>query len=237
MPVTDQILYEDVYPHVFGKVYLADWTMPTGSTLPSWDATQDTALANSTNRLTNLNTIKITLDNALEASYVHGDEIAAAINPVTRKWSGTMETQFTDEQQHVDFLGTLGVAPPVNTYADNPSSAATSTGTGNWAYPWYVSDRMKYKQLKVFYDNSSLGYDTSSSSYRRFEATLLGVKFKSLATPRTVAGIITQTFEWSALMLAPFNSTGMVGGIVVYDGMSAADFHSTPTGIGTSAYG
>lgn len=287
----DFLAYEEVFPPVFGKIYLQEWTWPNAA--PSWSGAEDTALANATYQVGEVQATSVTMSNNLEPFFVVGDTTARAMPAQARKYEGRISIAFTDETQHAKFLGSLN-----NPYTADPSLkgdgvADTSTvvlhdhnatwtvnelagfyltiagvsyrilsntadtitvaetlgtqssiaysinkGFGTWLAPWYAADRQKYYALKIFYDNSSLGYTTASAYYRRIELTFLGVKFKSSSTPRNANGIVVQDFDFTALMLAPGNTSDLVGGIVVYDGMvgettavTAGSFHSTPTGI------
>jgi hypothetical protein len=223
--MSDFLMYEEVFPPVFGKVYIQAWTLPS-STLPTWTAALDTSLANASNLIGDVPQASLTISNTLEPLFVISDITARAMPAQQRKYEGRVSLAFVDEAMHTKFLGEFN-----NTYAADPTGGS-AVGVGSWTYPWYAADRQKYYAMKMFYDNSSLGYtSTTSASYRKIEITLLGVKFKSSSTPRNVNGIIYQDFDFTALMLAPYYSTDKVGGIVAIDGMSSADFHSTITGI------
>ena len=223
--MSDFLMYEEVFPPVFGKVYLQAWTLPT-STLPTWTAALDTSLAAVGNLIGDVPQASLTISNTLEPLFVISDITARAMPAQARKYEGRVSLAFVSEEMHVKFLGEFN-----NTYAADPTGGA-AVGVGTWTYPWYAADRQKYYAMKLFYDNSSLGYAaTTSASYRKIEITLLGVKFKSSSTPRNVNGIIYQDFDFTALMLAPYYATDKVGGIVAIDGMTSTDFHSTITGI------
>jgi len=281
--LSDFLSYEEVFPPVYGKVYLQSWTFP--SSVQTWTSALDAALATSTYLLGDVTVASIDIANALEALFVIGDTTARAMVAQSRRYNGRMTIGFENESQHVQFLGELN-----NTYAADPTAKGDGIGTvsgsvltdtgatwstnelagyyltisnvdylissntadtittssappsgsqnyrlnkgfGTWGMPWFVADRMKYYALKLFYDNSSLGYTTASANYRRIELTFLGVKFKSISSPRQVSGIIYQDYEWTALMLAPYNASDAVGGIVIYDAIASTDFHSTATGI------
>ena len=291
----DFLAYEEVFPPVFGKMFLQEWDFPTTAgvmTTPTWTSALDTALNNATYQVGELQTASVTISNNLEPLFVVGDTTARAMAAQQRKYEGRVSVAFTDEAQHVKFLGSINnpyeanpslkgdgagtVAASVMTdasqtwatndlagfylttagvsylIASNTATAITVVGTppagacvytlnrgfGTWTAPWFAADRQHYYALKLFYDNSSLGYTTASASYRRIEVTLLGVKFKSATTPRNTNGIIVQDFDFTALMMAPGNTTDFVGGVVAFDGIigettavTANSFHSTPTGI------
>ena len=224
---SDQLSYQEIFPPVFGSLYIADWTYPTAT--PTWTAALDTSLAGAGNRIGDLQTCKVNISNNLEPLFVIGDITARAMVPQARKYDGTFNMAFCDEAQHAEFLGTLGTSE--NTYATDPSTAASVLGTGTWGYPWYAANRENYRAMKILYDNSSLGYTSASANYRKIELTLLGAKIREHTTPKSVNGIIYQDFSWQATMLAPFNKTDNVGGIVLYDNIASTDFHSTQTGI------
>jgi hypothetical protein len=294
LTLSDYINYEEVFPPVFGKIYLQAWAFPTGTTPATWTTTLDAGLATAANQLGDVQNASMSISNNLEALFVIGDTTARNMIAQQRKYDGRMTIAFENEEQHVKFLGTF---TGTNTWATNPSGKGdgvgsvtgsvltdatqtwvtselvggnlviagvsypitandadriTVTGTpsagaanyaitnvvpgyGTWIMPWKAQDRMQYYALKYFYDNSSLGYTTSSTQYRRFEATFLGVKFKSMGSPRVVNGIVYHDFEWTALMLAPFNAADVVGGFTIYDGIpgtaATGGFHSIYTGI------
>lgn len=209
LPVSDYLAREEIFPPVFGKIYMKSWTYPT--TTPTWASADDAALATTANLLGDVQNASFTITNNCEPLFAIGDTTARAMISQQRRYEGSISLAFEDETEHAWFLDT--VTPPA----------------GTWAAPKYAADRMNYFSLKYLYDNSSLGYTTASANYRRIELTLLGVKLKSLGTPHNVAGVIYQDMEWSALQLAPFNTSDNVGGIVLYDPVlttGANGFHS-----------
>ena len=216
--IGDTMMYDEVFPPVFGKVYIQAWTYPT--TYPTWTATLDTALAAVGNLIGDIPQASVTISNNLEPLFVISDTTARAMPAQARKYEGRISVAFVDESMHMKFLGEFN-----NTYTADPTTG-TALGAGSWTYPWYAADRQKYYAMKMFYDNSSLGYTNASVNYRSIEITLLGVKFKSISSPRNVNGIIYQDFDFTALMLAPFDTATHVGGITAIDTTIAAVFHS-----------
>ena len=214
----DFLMYDEVFPPVFGKVYIQAWTYPT--TYPTWTATLDSALAAVGNLIGDIPQASVTISNNLEPLFVISDTTARAMPAQARKYEGRVSVAFVNEEMHTKFLGEFN-----NTYAADPTGGA-ALGVGTWTYPWYAADRQKYYAMKMFYDNSSLGYTSASANYRSIEITLLGVKFKSMSNPRNVNGIIYQDFDFTALMLAPFDSATHVGGITAIDTLTAAQYHS-----------
>lgn len=284
--LSDYLSYEEVFPPVFGKIYVGSWTFPTSD--PTWTSALDTALAATGNLLGDATVSSLTIAHTLEPYFVMNDMICRSMPAQQRRYEGRITVGFVNEAMHIKFLGEIN-----NTYAANPSGkgdgsgsvsgsvltdagqtwvtselvganlniAGTAypitandattitvtgsppagtqayslsdytTGYGTWTMPWFGANRMNYYALKIFYDNSSLGYSASNANYRKIDITVLGVKFKAVSTPRQVNGIIYQDFDWQGLMLAPYNSNDFVGGVVVYDGISSANFHSTSAGI------
>jgi len=223
LKIGDFLMYEEVFPPVFGKVYLAEWTFPASA--PTWSSAEDTALAGAGNLIGDVPTAALTISNSLEPLFVISDATARAMIGQQRKYEGRVSLAFIDEAMHAKFLGSFN-----NTYTSDPTGGS-AVGVGTWTYPWYAADRQKYYAMKLFYDNSSLGYSATSVNYRKIEITLLGVKFRGTSTPRNVNGIIYQDFDYTALMLAPYKAADSVGGIITYDAINKATFHSTVTGI------
>ena len=284
--VSDFLSYQEVFPPMFGKVYVQAWTYPTS--VPTWSTALNSALQATGNLLGDITVCQFNISNNLEAYYVMNDPIMRALIPNQRRYEGRMTIGFVDETTHTRFLGefnntyaanpsgkgdgvgnvvasvltdaaqtwvinelvganliVLGVSYPITandattiTVTGSPAAGAQpyaitgyTTGYGTWVMPWYSANRQKYYAMNVFYDNSSLGITPAVATYRKIDITVLGVKFKELTSPRQVNGIIYQDFSWQGLMLAPYNGSDFVGGIVLYDDISKANFHSTSTGI------
>ena len=121
--ISDFLIYEEVFPPVFGKVYLQEWTLPT-SGLPPWTGALDVALAATGNLLGDIPTASLNISNSLEPLFVISDITARAMPSQSRKYEGRMQVAFVSEEMHAKFLGAYN-----NPYLADPALKGDGVGS------------------------------------------------------------------------------------------------------------